>query len=216
LASVAVVIVANRTGRARNLAFLVIAVEGASVIGRVLKGAFERPRPSLASVTLSSGLRPVVLLAVLAVVLIAWRSAPRRILLLGASLAAWVTINETLKAAVAIPSRHDAFPSGHAVASMALVSALILLAWESRWRLPALIGGALFVLSVGGSRLYFGFHHPSDVLAGWCLALAWVVAVDLVLDLNAPVTRAVSVVTRSRRMRSLQTSGPDLQRATGD
>jgi membrane-associated phospholipid phosphatase len=216
LASVAVVIVATRSGRARNLAFLVIAILGAGVIGRVLKGAFERPRPGLASVTLSSGLRPVVLLAVLAVVLIAWRSTPRRILLLGAAVAAWVTINETLKAAIVIPARHDAFPSGHAVASMALVSAVILLTWGSRWRIPALIGGTLFVVAVGGSRLYFGFHHPSDVLAGWCLALAWVVAVDLLLDLTAPVSRAVSMVMTSGRLRSPQTSSPDLQRTTGD
>jgi undecaprenyl-diphosphatase len=76
------------------------------------------------------------------------------------------------------------------------VSALILLTWGSRWRIPALIGGTVFVVAVGGSRLYFGFHHPSDVLAGWCLALAWVVAVDLLLDLTP--------------------SSPDLQRATGD
>jgi membrane-associated phospholipid phosphatase len=196
LASIAVVVVASRSGWARNLAFLVIAVQGAGAMGRVLKGAFERPRPSLSSVTLSSGLRPVVLLLVLAVVLIAWRSVPRQILLLGAVLAAWVATNETFKAAVAIRSEHDAFPSGHAVASMALASAVLLLTWGTRWRIPALIGGALFVLSVGGSRLYFGFHHPSDVLAGWCLALAWVFAVDLVLDLR--VTSALMTRTSAR------------------
>ena len=38
----------------------------------------------------------------------------------------------------------------------------------------------LFSLAVGWARVYLGVHNPSDVLAGWAEAVAWVVAVLLV------------------------------------
>ncbi len=73
------------------------------------------------------------------------------------------------------------FPSGHAMASMALVAALTVLLWPSRWRWPALLLGALFVFLVGLSRIYLGVHFPSDVVAGWAASLAWVAGVSLAL-----------------------------------
>ena len=73
---------------------------------------------------------------------------------------------------------HDySFPSGHAMGSMAVVAALIILAWPTRWRWPVVTLGGLFVLLVGISRLYLGVHFPSDVLAGWSASLAWVAGV---------------------------------------
>jgi membrane-associated phospholipid phosphatase len=73
------------------------------------------------------------------------------------------------------------FPSGHALYSLALVLALLLIFWRAptfaRWRWPALLVGLLFSLMVGWSRLYLGVHYPSDVLAGWLSALAWVTGV---------------------------------------
>jgi undecaprenyl-diphosphatase len=66
------------------------------------------------------------------------------------------------------------FPSGHAMGSLAVIVALILIAWPSRWRWFALGLGMPFVLLVGLSRIYLGVHYPSDILAGWCGALLWV------------------------------------------
>jgi membrane-associated phospholipid phosphatase len=66
------------------------------------------------------------------------------------------------------------FPSGHAMASMTITATLVVLLWETRWRLPALGLGGLFVLGIGWTRLYLGVHYPSDVVAGWMLAIAWV------------------------------------------
>ena len=73
------------------------------------------------------------------------------------------------------------FPSGHAMASMALATVVTFLTWRTRYRWPALALSVLFVLVVSGSRLYLGVHYPSDVLAAWLASLAWVVGLRLVL-----------------------------------
>ncbi len=67
-----------------------------------------------------------------------------------------------------------AYPSGHALVSAALAGALVLICWQRRWRTLAALPAAVYVLAVGFSRLYLGVHYPSDVLAGWLLAAAWV------------------------------------------
>jgi len=73
------------------------------------------------------------------------------------------------------------FPSGHAMGSLAVVAALILLLRGTRWRWPLVALGGLFVAAVGLSRVYLGVHYPSDILAGWCASLAWVAGVWLLL-----------------------------------
>ena len=76
------------------------------------------------------------------------------------------------------------FPSGHAMSSMTLVAALLILTWHSRWRLPVLVVGGLFVLTIGWTRLYLGVHYPSDILAGWMASVAWAVGVSVLLRLH--------------------------------
>ena len=76
------------------------------------------------------------------------------------------------------------FPSGHAMSSMTLVAALVILTWDSRWRLPVLVVGGLFVLAIGWTRLYLGVHYPSDILAGWMASVGWAVGVSLLLRLH--------------------------------
>ncbi|AFZ19920.1 phosphatase PAP2 family protein [Allocoleopsis franciscana] len=76
------------------------------------------------------------------------------------------------------------FPSGHAMSSMTLVAALVILTWNSRWRLPVGIIGSVFVLAIGWTRLYLGVHYPSDILAGWMVSIAWAIGVSLLIRPN--------------------------------
>lgn len=73
------------------------------------------------------------------------------------------------------------FPSGHATMSMALAACAVLLLWRTRWRLLALVLGSIYVLVVGLTRMYLGVHFPTDILAGWCASLLWVLIVQAIL-----------------------------------
>lgn len=79
------------------------------------------------------------------------------------------------------PEFNYAFPSGHAMSSMALVAALVILTWGTRWCWLVLVVGSLFVVAIGWTRLYLGVHFPSDILAGWMVSIAWAVGVSLII-----------------------------------
>ncbi|WP_293776033.1 phosphatase PAP2 family protein [uncultured Oxalicibacterium sp.] len=86
-----------------------------------------------------------------------------------------------------------AFPSGHAVQSMALaVGVLILMSKQPSTRVSPYLLATLFVLvivavgAVAVARMYLGLHYPSQILAGWTLAIAWVSLMALLFR-NAPL-----------------------------
>jgi len=74
-----------------------------------------------------------------------------------------------------IGTRTDSFPSGHASSAvMVWVTLALLIPREARWRRPALIAAALAATLAGLSRPMLGVHYPSDVIAGWCFGLFWI------------------------------------------
>ena len=79
-----------------------------------------------------------------------------------------------------IRSLHNfSFPSGHALSSFIFCSVLIYLIWKGgmnivwKWTCSALL--ILFSICIGISRIVLRYHYPTDVIAGFCLALAWVI-----------------------------------------
>jgi undecaprenyl-diphosphatase len=69
------------------------------------------------------------------------------------------------------------FPSGHAATGIAMFGALALIA-AGRARSPAaaariLVLGFSIGVGVGASRVVLNVHFVSDVLAGFCVGLAW-------------------------------------------
>jgi len=70
----------------------------------------------------------------------------------------------------------SAFPSGHAIAAMVGVLALLTISAgmsSHRTRSVTIVLGVTVVLAVSFGRLAVNVHYPSDVMAGWALGYLW-------------------------------------------
>jgi membrane-associated phospholipid phosphatase len=131
-------------------------------------------------------------LAPVALALLAWHTARSQwrgvFVVVTASCVAWL-VNPLLKQVfsrerptvreLVDPTSTFSFPSGHAVASAAFATVIVCLAWPTRWRHLVVIGTTLTILAIGWSQLVLGRHYPSDLIAGWALAVAIVTAVTV-------------------------------------
>lgn len=97
-----------------------------------------------------------------------------------------LALNQLLKAIVQRPRPEGfrlvsevgySFPSGHSMISMAFFGLCAWMVWHyesdrvAKWFYC--ICFALLIVFVGISRIYLGVHYASDVLAGFCVSLAW-------------------------------------------
>jgi undecaprenyl-diphosphatase len=84
------------------------------------------------------------------------------------------------------------FPSGHA--SLSAITYLTMGALLARGQSSTTIGFYFIALAtfltvlIGVSRIYFGVHYPTDVLAGWCLGVAWAITCWLVAAWLEPLS----------------------------
>lgn len=74
----------------------------------------------------------------------------------------------------------DSFPSGHAMSSVVVYGALLLVLLPvvrgRRARRAVVVAVAALVAAIGSTRLLLGVHFLSDVLGGLILGLAWLAA----------------------------------------
>ncbi len=137
---------------------------------------------------------PQVLIVVSALIALGFslRRQWRWVIVALGSVAGALLVNTLVKAVVARPrpalwpsltgETSSSFPSGHAMVSFAFAALLVLLLWPTRWRGLSLAIIAAWVALVALARLTLGVHYPTDILAGWCLSLAWVATVWLLAD----------------------------------
>jgi undecaprenyl-diphosphatase len=70
----------------------------------------------------------------------------------------------------------SAYPSGHAIAGVAVLMTLALMLHAERGMRWPMVVAALIALTNMYSRLYLGVHWPTDVLGGALVGLVWLVA----------------------------------------
>ena len=80
-----------------------------------------------------------------------------------------------------IPNVVDySFPSGHTASSFIFCAVLTYSFWQASVSRPLRIAGLLFfgmlTLSIGLSRIILTAHYPTDVVAGFCFGMLWVIA----------------------------------------
>ncbi|HJA28624.1 MAG TPA: phosphatase PAP2 family protein [Candidatus Olsenella pullicola] len=135
-----------------------------------------------------TSLASVVVLAVLAAVIAALAPGKAPGWCVAVNLVCVVLLNTVLKAIVQRP-RPDgfrlisetgySFPSGHSMVAMAFFGLLIWMVWRyhrrDAMRVVWCVVFGLVIAMVGISRIYLGVHYASDVLAGFCVSLVWLI-----------------------------------------
>ena len=135
-----------------------------------------------------SNLATPVSIAVLWIVITAFAPGKRAGWCSAANLVCALALNQILKAIVQRP-RPDgfrlaeasgfSFPSGHSMVAMAFFGLLIWFVWRYEKdhvrRVLLIIALCAIIAMIGISRVYLGVHYASDVLAGFCLSLIWLV-----------------------------------------
>ena len=184
----------------RLLVLLVCTVVFLALLGEVLEGEIlrldvmaydlfvERLRsealtPVVQAVT---SLASVVVLAVLAAVIAALAPGKAPGWCVSFNLACVVALNALLKVIVQRPRPEGfrlvaesgySFPSGHSMVATAFFGLLIWMIWRYHKRDAMRVVWCAFfglvIVAVGLSRIYLGVHYASDVLAGFCVSLAW-------------------------------------------
>jgi undecaprenyl-diphosphatase len=143
-------------------------------------------RTRMASIVTRFGDPDLLLLVtgLVALLLIAHRDFRAAALLLGISLSGRLVV-DLQKALIGRPrpdthlhligTSTDSFPSGHAACSMMVwVTLAFLIRREARGRRAVFAAALLATLGAGFSRPMLGVHYPSDVVAGWCFGLFWI------------------------------------------
>jgi undecaprenyl-diphosphatase len=139
---------------------------------------------ALSGITRLGG-RPVMLwLAGVAAVLLLMRRRFRLAVYLLATIAGALLLDPSVKSLVGrlrpvveVPvaaASGNSFPSGHALGSMVVYGAVLLVFLPAvRYRKLFISAVGLIVFAIGFTRIALGVHYLTDVLAGWLLGALW-------------------------------------------
>jgi undecaprenyl-diphosphatase len=145
------------------------------------------------AVSLYGGPTSLVTVGLLLAAVFLWRGWHRGVLLIVVTMAGAGLLDTLLKLAFGrtrpapffdypLPQSLS-FPSGHAFFSASFLGGFAVLI-SGRIRSPVLrillwLVALGLILLIGLSRIYLGVHYPSDVLAGYAVAVIWVTAVAI-------------------------------------
>ena len=174
------------------LAVLLVVVyeteRGATADERALEGFGALDRPRLVeiadAIAHAADPAPFALITLVLVAAALWRGGVVRALAAGMILVGANVTTQVLKPILANPRgtfgeygvAAEAFPSGHATASMSIALVAVVVA-PSRLRPLVAVGAAGFALAVGFSIVALDWHFPSDVAGGYLVAAGWCFAV---------------------------------------
>ena len=88
---------------------------------------------------------------------------------------------------VAFGFHNDSFPSGHAAASaivFLIIAYIVDKNLNKTWSRIVAISAGFLIFLIGVSRIYLGFHFPTDVLAGWLVAIFVFLIVKRIADVK--------------------------------
>lgn len=99
------------------------------------------------------------------------------------------------------------FPSGHAMLSFTFYGLLIYIVWINvrnlwmRWILMVCLGFVIFL--IGSSRIYLRYHYATDVLAGFCLGLMWlVISISVISRIEKYTRKEIVPVVEEKKVPS--------------
>ncbi|HUR12818.1 MAG TPA: phosphatase PAP2 family protein [Flavitalea sp.] len=100
------------------------------------------------------------------------------------------------------------FPSGHAMVSFTFYGLLIYLVWQNvrnlwlRWIL--VISLVCLIIAIGVSRIYLRYHYATDVLAGFCLGLIWlVISIAVITRIEKYTRKEIAPIVEEKKVPSV-------------